>query len=103
VIAAALTILTILAGLAALFVLMRREQITKKQREWIADLTQRLDYVEPKMKDLLTENKTLRTLMNPTAQMERNHTEIMKVLTHQGETLTAIQAQVEKRPRSDTR
>jgi uncharacterized protein YoxC len=101
-----LTILGTLIGLTAVaaaltvvFVLQRRDQVQKKQREWIEDLTGRLDYVEPKMKTLLSENKALRTLLNPTAQLERNHSEVMVILKRQSDMLEDIQHKVE---RSDT-
>lgn len=85
------------AALSVVFVLQRRDQVQRKQREWIEDLTGRLDYVEPKLKQVITENKTLRSLMNPTAQLERNQTEIMSVLNRQNEMLSQIQTKVEER------
>lgn len=93
-----LGLVSILVTLTVVFTLQRRDQIQKRQREWIEDLTGRLEYVEPKLKDLVKENRVLRTLMNPTAQLERNHTEVMRILEHQGEMLSQIQEHVEQRP-----
>jgi len=97
IVGALLAFIVTAAALSVVFVLQRRDQVQRKQREWIEDLTGRLDYVEPKLKQVITENKTLRSLMNPTAQLERNQTEIMSVLNRQNEMLSQIQTKVEER------
>lgn len=87
----ALVVLLVLAGGTwAIIVTARKDKAEKRLSSWVRDLTARLDYVEPRLEKTLAENNLLRTLANPTAAIEKNHTETIQALGEQHETLVEI-------------
>lgn len=91
-------LLIIAGGMYAIFSLARKDEVQKRQSGWIAEMTARLDYVEPKLEKAAAENALLRQLANPTAMLERNHTEIIRILKDQGDTLEDLVHKMEDRP-----
>lgn len=94
VVGAVVTLLLLSGSIIAVIGYSRKDNIEKKQAEWIKQLRDQLDYVEPRLKDALAANKVMRDLLNPTEMIESNTAKVISAIEGQRAILESIDRKV---------
>lgn len=90
------TLVLIAGAIVAIYTYARRDNVEKKQAEWLGQYRAQLAYVEPRLKEAMAENKVMRDLLNPTELMKENTAKIMSALDTQRGLLESIERKVDE-------
>jgi predicted PurR-regulated permease PerM len=97
IVAASFALIGIASVVVAYFFVSRNSNIQERQAGWIKEMEARLDDVEPRLREALVENVTLRSLVNPVELMNSNTQKILDVLAKQDTALRETLARIERR------